>query len=255
MRPNVEQIFPAYSEKHEGKTTWLYQDIKGLITTSVGVLVDPVELALPLTWMVGDRRATEQEIRDEWRLLKAQKVSSWTAKNQAKLTTIRLSDDAVDEIVTKRLRANVAYLRKRLPFWDEFPSDAHLALLSLSWAVGAGWVDPGQKHSRPALTAAVNAQDWLAAKLHAHISEINNVGVIGRNRDQELCFDNALTVKERGLDPAILFWPNAAPREPAPVDAQALIAASAVEARDADHLAKMAEIGGVESVPPGKLEA
>lgn len=203
VRAAAVEVFPRYSARHEGEFLSPYLDIRGLLTSSIGVLLDPIHLAIDLPWMIGDRRATRDEIREQWEALKArQDVKSWTAKRQASLTTIRLSQEASDALVRKRLDANIAYVRKFLHNWDSAPSDAQLAAASLFWAIGAG-----VNKTRPAFTAAFNAGDWLACKQHARIREDNNPGVVGRNRDQERCWDNAATVADHGLDPEVLHWP------------------------------------------------
>lgn len=207
MRARVEHLFPAYSERHEGLCLSLYLDIFGWATTSIGVLVDPIERALPLAWMIDGRRATEAEIRRDWQAVKALKergedLRKWTAKRQEPLTQIRLTLAASDELVRQRLRANVAYVRRHIPGWDRLPADAQLALASLMWAIGAGL-----ERTRPKLVAAVNAGDWARAKAEAHIREDNNPGVRVRNDDQERCFDNAAVVDQHGLDPEVLHWP------------------------------------------------
>lgn len=202
MRPVVVDAFPGYSVRHEGSTLYIYADIKGLPTCSVGVLLQPVELALQLDWRIGDRAATQDEIRKDWETIKALGPGNRTAKSQASLTKVRLTQAASDALVLRRLRANVAYIRKFLPEWDDAPADAQLGTASLCWAVGAGL-----NKTRPTFVAAFNARDWLACKVHARIRSDNNPGVIGRNRDQELCFDNAATVEEHKLDPSVLHWP------------------------------------------------
>jgi GH24 family phage-related lysozyme (muramidase) len=209
MRANVIQVFPQYSTKHEGAFLSPYVDIVGLVTTSIGVLIDPIHLALDLPWMIGDRPATHAEIRDDWQALKSRpELKSWTAKKQAGLTSIRLTQDASDALVRKRLDLNIAYVRKFLKSFDEAPSDAQLATASLCWAVGAGL-----DKTRPAFVAAFNASNWEACKAHSRIRETNNPGVVGRNRDQELCWDNVITAERRKLDPAWLWWPRSCPRE------------------------------------------
>lgn len=209
MREHVKQIFPTFTVRHEGLFLSPYVDIRNLVTVSAGVLCDPIELAIDLPWMIGERAATHAEIRDDWQALKSRpELKSWTAKKQASLTSIRLTQDASDALVRKRLQANVAYVRKFLRNWDEAPSDAQLASASLFWAVGAG-VDK----TRPGLVSAFNAADWEGCKAHSRIRESNNPGVVGRNRDQELCWDNCITSAARGLDPSWLWWPNRCPKD------------------------------------------
>lgn len=202
MRQSAIDAFPGYSVRHEGSTLYLYADIKGLPTCSVGVLLATLDSALRLKWQVGDRAATPAEIQKDWQTIKALGPGNRTAKSQAPLTTIRLTQATSDALVRHRLAANIAYIRRFLLNWDEAPADAHLATASLCWAVGAGL-----DKTRPAFVAAFNARDWLACKVHSRIRSDNNPGVIGRNRDQERCFDNAATVEQHKLDPSVLHWP------------------------------------------------
>jgi hypothetical protein len=164
--------------------------------------LNPIELALRLDWRIGERAATQAEIRDDWQTIKALGPGNRTARSQAPLTSVRLTQAGSDALVRRRLEANVAYIRKFLHNWDDAPADAQLGTASLCWAIGAGL-----NKTRPAFVDAFNAGDWLQCKQHARIRSDNNPGVIGRNRDQERCFDNACTVAEHGLDPAILHWP------------------------------------------------
>jgi hypothetical protein len=166
------------------------------------VLLDPIELALRLDWRIGERAATQAEIRDDWQAIKALGAGNRTAKSQAPLSSIRLTQSGSDELVRRRLAANVVYIRKFLSNWGDAPADAQLGTASLCWAVGAGL-----GKARPAFVLAFNARDWLACKNHSRIRSDNNPGVIGRNRDQERCFDNAATVAAHGLDPTVLHWP------------------------------------------------
>jgi GH24 family phage-related lysozyme (muramidase) len=206
MRPTARAMFRQYSEGLEGRTRHLYSDVAGLLTVSVGCLVDPFRLAANLPWVIGDRPATKREIHDDWHALKSRgsEVCKWVAHKQAPLTRIRLTDEGVDALLDSRIAANEAHLKTKLfRDWDSFTADHQLAIMSLCWAIGAGL-----NQTRPAFVAAVNRGDWLAAKSHAHIRETNNAGVVPRNRAQELLFDNGLTVIERKLDPSWLWWPN-----------------------------------------------
>lgn len=214
MRPTARAAFRPLSEQLEGRRRNPYADVKGYPTVSVGCILTPIGLALPLPWQIDGRPATEAEIRADIRavedLAKTWGKHPWTAERQASLTRIRLSDEGVDQLVTQRLDANIAYLRSKLfPEFDEYSADAHLGILLTAWALGAAF--DRTKPPRPALVAAIRARDWLAAKVHSHLSESSNAGVIERNRAIEICFDNAQTVQERGLDPAWLWWPNRCP--------------------------------------------
>jgi hypothetical protein len=180
--------------------------VKGLVTVSVGCLIDPIDLALRLDWRIGDRAATHAEVRDDWQTIKALGRNNRTAESQAALTSIRLTDDGVESLLWSRLGANAEWLRAHLfPGFPDFSADAQLGILSTAWALGCDFrhTDP----PRPALIAAIAAGDWVAAKVHAKLREAGNAGVVDRNRQQERCFDNAATVAEHNLDPAVLNWP------------------------------------------------
>jgi hypothetical protein len=80
IRPAVRAVFRGYSEKLEGRTRNPYADVKGLVTVSVGCLIDPIELALRLDWRIGDRAATQAEVRDDWEAIKALGENNQTAE-------------------------------------------------------------------------------------------------------------------------------------------------------------------------------
>ncbi len=206
IRPAVRAAFRGYSEKLEGRTRNPYADVRGLVTVSVGCLIDPLHIALTLDWRVGERKATPAEIERDWRAVKALGENNRTAASQASLTQIRLTDDAVDALLWGRLEANGAWLAKNLlPEFPDYPADAQLGILSTAWAIGCDFRHT--KPPRPELVSAIKARDWLAAKTHAALREAGNAGVVDRNRHQRRCFDNAATVERHGLDPSVLHWP------------------------------------------------
>lgn len=219
MRPNVEHLFPGYTRDLEGAFTSLYADVRRLVSTGIGFLVDPIDRCLGLEWWIGDRRATDREVIDDWHAIKdrALKMSDaeihhWTAQMQAPLTSVRLKSDYIDQLLIKKLHSNYDYVRAHLIHGlDNMPADAVLGLMSLAWAIGAGFDKTNPP--RLELVAAANAGDWRVVKAHARLREAGNAGVVERNCRQDLCFENAATVVARGLDTAALWWPNAAPKE------------------------------------------
>lgn len=234
MHKAVVDRWHEFSEPLEGRVHSMYLDVKGLVTTGVGNLIDPVGAALRLPWKHPDgTAATDSEIRDQWLTLKGQqelKKLHW--KYAAKVTTLRLTDQDIDALVVNKLFENEKALRKAYPNWDDFPADAQLGCLSMAWAVGAGFPAIFKNFSGFAVK-----QDWVAAKVCCKIKTDNNPGVIPRNRNNELCFDNAATVMQYGLDRSRLHWPKKAdiaePKtEPAPTitDAdRALVATQQVD--------------------------
>jgi hypothetical protein len=250
-----------FSEPLEGRVHWLYADVKQLLTAGVGNLADPVALALQMPWKLPDGTlAPELEVRQQWAAVKAQAayLSKRHYKYAAPLSTIRLTDEDIDTFVAKRLATTERALRKYFPDWNEFPADAQLGCLSMAWAVGDGFPTIFKNFTR-----AANQHDWTAAIACCRIKTDNNPGVIPRNRRNELCFENAATVIERSGDRSVLHWPErASEAKPAPSAPSPAITAEdrarhaafmvryAQTVRDEDHLDKMAELGGMASVPP-----
>jgi len=231
MRPRVKQLWMQFNADLEGVFDFFYVDVRGLITTAMGNLCEPIELALRLEWMIDGRRATIEEVVRDWKIMdeRSHELAHVYAPHQAPLTRVRLAPGAIEKIVFHQLDLNIAYMRDHFfPQWDDLPSDAHLALASEAWALGAGL-----DRRRPGLVRAVRRGDWAAAKREAHLDDAGNESLKKRNARHDLCFDNAATVTARKLDVALLFYPNRAP----PEDDLEKVAVRALElslARDSD---------------------
>lgn len=219
LRQSVITLFPQFTVGLEGCFSNLYSDVKRLVTTGQGILCDPIERAFSLEWWISGRRATEQEVRNDWNAIKSRALAMsdddlqrWTATAQAPLTSVRLKQDYLDALILKRLRGNFDYIVKNLiPGLADAPADAQLGTMSLAWAIGAGF--DRANPPRPEFIAAARAGNWVAAAAAARLREAGNKGVIERNRQQDICFANAAASAKRGLDPAALWWPNKCPTE------------------------------------------
>lgn len=216
MHQSVLDHFVEFTSPLEGVVTSLYVDVNGAkvppvpcVTTAIGCLVDGVQLALPLPWMLPDgTRASRDEIARQWRIVKADapRLSKLHWKYAAELTTIRLTSEGVLELVNQRLLANEAILRTYFPNWDSFPADAQLACCSMAWAVGAGF-----PHTFGNFRAAANAHDWFSAQAACGIRTDGNPGIVPRNAQNRLCLANAQSAIAQGLPLETLFWPGTAP--------------------------------------------
>lgn len=219
LAANIEHLFPGYTKELEGEFLCIYTDTKRLLTTSAGVLIDPLPRALSLEWWLGGRRATEQEVVNDWNAIKSralkltdEDLKKWPAKMQAPLTSVRLKSDYNERLIINRLRANYTYVVTHLlPDLPGAPADAIMATMSLAWGVGAAFDQT--KPPRLAFIEAMRKGEWLAAGAAARMREDNNRGVIPRNKHQDLMFSNAATVTRRGLEPKALWWPNKCPTE------------------------------------------
>jgi len=179
MYKSVIDIFPSFSTKLEGRIYVMYADVKQLITTSVGVLIDPVERALKLPWIHRDTKlpATKDEIVAEWNKIKANKsLAKGGHKAAEKVASLMLTDVSLDNVLMQRLQANEKYISNAFVNWNKFPANAQLTIHSMAWALGAGF-----EHTWKYFTHYCESFDWVGASKECHIDETNNAGVIPRN--------------------------------------------------------------------------
>lgn len=203
MRPSVRQAFVAFTAPIEGVLSFMYLDVRGLVTTAIGNLIDPVTYALTLPWRRSNNEpATQDEIREEWAAVKArQDLKLHGGRAFEGLTNLRLDAQGIDEVVFSKLDMNDGILRGRFTKLETWPADAQLALHSMAWACGP-WFN------WPLLQRALERQDFQIAALECTIDEHHNPGVHPRNVANRVLFRNAARVKERGLDPDVLYWPK-----------------------------------------------
>lgn len=175
----VAEEFDRLSPRFEGAIPWMYLDIKGLVTCAIGVLIDPVDLALPLPWVraLDGSRALPSEIRAEWALIKGTPSLATRGAGAAKaMCALRLTADGVRTVTRTKAEAMAQALLHTFPAMVAWPPQARLAVLLHVWAVGTDL-----PRTYPRMTAALRAQDWTAAQAECHISEAGNPGVAPRN--------------------------------------------------------------------------
>lgn len=195
MRQVVLDQFPAFTCRFEGRCSWMYLDVKGLVTTGVGNLIDPMVAAIDLPWKKADGSlASTQEIRDEWTRIKSAQTYSnrggFFFKNMAQL---HLDNVDIDNLVRQRLMMNEVYLEKRYPNWENWPADAQMAIHSMSWAMGPAF-------QFPKFDACLAAGDFTGAAAECSISTAGNPGVAPRNAANKQLLLNAAEVVANGGD-------------------------------------------------------
>lgn len=187
--PEVAAAFRDFTAQFEGVVPYMYQDVKGLVTTGIGNLIDPMRTALSLPWLHADGTPAKQaEIAAEWGRVKAMpKALVYTRYHSP--TGLHLTDDAVNELVAKRLEADAAILVNLYPDFANYPAPAQTAILSMAWAMGAGF-----PKSWPRFSARVRACDWKACAANCAINATENAGVIPRNKANSALFLQASVV-------------------------------------------------------------
>ena len=215
MKQAVRDNFVSFTAPLEGVVRWMYLDVKGLVTTAIGNLIDPVEsaLAIPFVHKGTDIPATVAEICAEWRRVKDDPVAAKLGHRSLEASTsLQLCDAGVQAVVSKRLVLNEGILRQRFPEFEEWPADAQLATHSMAWACG-----PMFRFSK--LEAALKARDFSVAANECYMNTTGNPGLRPRNlankalymaaadpnRDDDTITWVALTLVDAKL------WPRRAP--------------------------------------------
>lgn len=201
MKASVLAAFPSFSTKFEGRLPYMYTDVKGLVTTGIGNLIDPLPSALVLPWKHADGSgASRDEITSEWQTIK----NAWPGIQSAatrSIVTLHLDPSDIDWLVAEKAKANEAYLRSRFPDFDYWPADAQLALHSMAWAMG-----PAFKF--PKFEAAAQKQEFATAAIESHMNAAGNAGLVPRNAANVILFNNAEAVVRAGGDREVLYYPN-----------------------------------------------
>lgn len=192
---SVKSQFTAFNKTFEGSISYMYLDIKGLVTIGVGNLIDPVSEAviLPFCFKANPAQfAAQSDIQAEWTLLKSKpELAKQGYTACAPLTKLQLNDDAINALIDKRLLQNETILKKSNAFknFDQWPADAQLGLLSMAWAMG-----PDFSPSWPKFSAACAKMDFTAAANDCQMNEAGNPGLVPRNKANQQLFINAAKV-------------------------------------------------------------
>lgn len=202
MRQAVADAFWNFTAPKEGYLDYMYTDVKNLVTTGMGNLIDPVGTAIGLPWRHrgSGAKATQAEIIDTWNKVKARKdLAPMGGGKQKKYydemgIDLYLEPSDIKALVDAKLANNESILRKDFPQYDVWPADAQLGLHSMAWAMGAAFAK-----KFPSFTKAVNQMvpNFEEAARQSHITGLNSDR---QNADFQL-FMNAARVMKENLDP------------------------------------------------------
>jgi hypothetical protein len=206
MYASVKSAFRPFSAKLEGIMPCMYLDmhrnaagdLDPLVTTGIGNLIDPIDLALPLPWhwRHGGQPATHDEVVAEWTRIKEHiEMAPRSADARKAFAQLDLDSAGIDTLFAMRLNANEKVLRQRIANYDTVPADAQLAIHSMAWAMGPGFRFPN-------CIAAIVAERFTDAATLCFIANGNQ----DRNKADETLFKNAATVAAQGSDRAVLLW-------------------------------------------------
>lgn len=194
MKQAVIDNFYGWSKQFEGEVPWMYLDIKGLVTTGIGNLIDPAPTAIGLPWQEeSGALAGAARIRSVWNAVKSHKECATRGYRYARqFCPLQLSSDAITQLVRGKLAANWAFMNKQYPKVfansEQWPAKAQLATSGMAWAIGAGMPGIFKQWSMHAA-----AQDWMGCSQTCSISTRGNPGIIPRNKAQIALFEAAAT--------------------------------------------------------------
>jgi len=187
MQPVVRRAWRAFNESLEGLVSWMYLDIKGLVTTGMGNLIDPVETALAVRWRHADGSpASADEVRAEWASMKHNVALAHQGAHAAHaVARLHLEDADIDALIFARLERDEAILKANAAFadFDQWPADAQLGLLSMAWAMGSGF-----GRGFPHFSQACAARDFATAAADCQMVVTGNPGLIRRNAANRQAF-------------------------------------------------------------------
>lgn len=191
MHQSVLNVFPKFTSEFEGRVSWMYLDIKGLVTIGLGCLIDPQVMAghLPFVRLQDKQPASATEICLEWSKIKRMKDLAQKGHLAArKHCSLRLLEKDIDELARYRLLENEKILKLAFPKWPDFPADAQLALNSMAWAMGAFFF-----RKWPKLMKNINDGRFDLAATNCAMRTEGNPGLIPRNKANKKLFLSAVS--------------------------------------------------------------
>lgn len=199
LKSVVISKFIPWTSQFEGHTTFMYLDVRGLVTIGYGNLIDPFISPL-LDWRdKAGLPVTHSQVVDEWNRVKAMTdkaplggmVFRW-------YTQLRATETSIEALCDAQLESNYSTLRTHwLPDLDSWPAAAQLALMSWAWANGANAFGTG---GWPHFLQACKDKAWDVCATECKISEYKNPGVKPRNVADHALFSHCLTLTDETYD-------------------------------------------------------
>lgn len=205
-RASVVNSYVNWTIPFEGWVPFMYLDELGYVTTGMGNKIDSVGEAQALQWTNPDGSpASAQQIADAWYAVdshrtapKGQQQNLPGGGQQGGWSSLRISKNAVSQLVSQKMKQNEAHLIAGLSNFAQSPADAQLAAHSMAWAMG-----PEFAQTWTQFRDAYNASDYMTAAAQSHM---NGVGIDMRNLADKLLLTNAALVQQLGADFDHLYY-------------------------------------------------
>jgi GH24 family phage-related lysozyme (muramidase) len=213
MKDSVRRYWIEFNTPLEGRVHYMYLDWKGWVSTGVGNLIDATHqpmsaptaaertaslaLANQFRWSTTDGNPADAGlVAQDWDTVKARLDLAPSGHLAFQpLTRLQLADNEIDRMIFVKVDQKEAYLKSRAEFadFDNWPADAQLALLSMSWGMGPAF-------NFPSFQAHASQGDWAGAATQCAFTP--NEGTIKiRNLLDVQSFSNAALVAADGYDP------------------------------------------------------
>jgi hypothetical protein len=155
-----------YLDQHRNPKT---KALDPIVTTAIGNALLTVGAAQMLPWQRPDgTHATPDEIAVAYALVRARRdLAPHGGGAFAKVTTLRLSEDAIDALVASKLAEIEHELLPHFPHLLRAPADAQLVVCSMSWAMGVAKLVA----EFPIFCGAIRAEDYRVAAAECHMQE------------------------------------------------------------------------------------
>jgi GH24 family phage-related lysozyme (muramidase) len=189
MRTDVRLGFPAFNRRYESYLRFFYLDVKGLVTTGLGNLMEPISVAYEITWVhPNGSRASNADVDHAWHVVKSHQemaVHGGSAFQFLPGNEIRATEQSINALVDRKMNSCDAALRRLFPTWEAWPSECQTATLSMAWAMGVGKIVSAFPH----FMASCMRHDWRTASAECHMSEVGqNTSFVARNEANKQLF-------------------------------------------------------------------
>ena len=162
MRATTANAWPGFISAWEGRVPFLYLDTKKLATFGLGIMVDTgtamTEFGQSQPWRKkSGQLASRAEIRDEYDRIHAREdLAPRGGFAFRAVATLRLDETVIDDTLGQKTAQFWDRISLDLPYLEDWPADAQLALANMMWNLGPRFLGPRW----PKFTEAAKAGDF-----------------------------------------------------------------------------------------------
>lgn len=171
MHPSAKDQIIEYLTFYEGRISWMYLDSRGLVSTGIGILLDPFEkYGRSMPFYVDGRRATDAEVKAEWDFVKSKRgpsggpQSAFLNANAFKpVTKLRVPESDIDAATMRIVKIKEGEARSYFGAdFDRWPADVQVVLVQMAYAGGL-------RARKGELLEPLSRRDWLQASTYTYL--------------------------------------------------------------------------------------